>query len=337
MKERIAHTGESLGGSIIWIVTGFSLIVFTAPLSWVGESLADLRWHVGLLSVVLAAAGIVLLPRKRLAFTGLLALAMYNLFPALHVYLPSTAQTYESGTDITLVQARWENEPTTALENELFEGTNEIIVLTGISPDARKSLEQRLTDWPFTFTWPEAGFAPEGELAPESSTMVFSKLHLQGTELLTFGENASLLEATIDLDGPPMILRVVDLPPPGPGGLDADRQALLNELEQRDWPLRALLAIDLGASDTSLAYGRVCELTEFTDARQGIGRQATATASFGGFMSPGMSVPRQFTFVGSEVQVLDRSNKSIRATDGQRPLYRGSVNKVISTSLRIVE
>mgnify|MGYP002628671210 CR=1 FL=1 len=337
MKERITHTGESLGGSLIWAVACFSLIVFAAPLSWIGESLGDLRWHVGLSALGLSLLGMIALPRKRLGFACLLGLSLYNLFPALRVYMPSTAETFNSGTDITLVQVRWEEDPPHALEDKLLTESADIVVLTGVSNDARKSLVERLLDWPYSIAWPQEKDELDLTVQDDSSTLVFSKLPLSEPQVTNFGTSAIFMEALVEFDGPPVVLRVVDLPPPGPGDQNSDREALLAELENRPWPLRTILAIDLGASDTSLAYDRVRELGNFSDARQGIGRQATFAASIGGLSLPGMSVPREFTFVGNEVQVLDRFSQSILATDREKPLFRGSNHNAITTRLRVVD
>ena len=336
MRERITQTGESIGSSLIWAVALFSLLVFAAPLSWFGESLADLRWHVGSTAFVLSLAGMAFLPRKRVAFFCMLCLAVYNVFPGLRVYLPSTADDVLTGTEVTLVQVRWEEDPTDSLETKLNTELADIAVITGIAPGARESLKQNLLDWPYSMGSPTSN-GEVGELEHGLGTMVFSKYPLDNAEIICFAENTILLDAQVEIDGPPVHLRVVNLPPAGPGDREQDREALMVELEARPWDLRTIFAIDLGASDTSMAYNRMRGLGDLADARQGIGRQANFKASFGGFALPGVSVPRQFTFVGGEIGVLDRFSETITAADRERPLFRGDNHSAITTRLRIVE
>ena len=335
MRERITQTGESIGSSVIWAVALFSLLVFSAPLTWVGESLSDLRWHVGGAAMVLSIAGMALLPRKRTAFFFTLCLAVYNLFPALRVFLPSTANEILVGTEITVVQVRWEADPTDSLEAKLNTELADVAVITGVDSEAITSLKESLLDWPYSISSPVLE-DEEGSGVHSFGTVVFSKHPLNDPEVISFAENTIFMEAQIDIEGPPVHLRVVSLPPPGPGDLEEDREALLQDLERRSWDLRTILAIDLGASDTSMAYDRVRGLGGLIDARQGIGRQATFKASFGGFALPGVSMPRDFTFVGGDVGVLSRSSESITATDQERPLFRGNSHSAITTRLRIV-
>ena len=335
MRERITQAGESIGSSVIWSVALFSLLVFSAPLTWVGESLADLRWHVGIAAIVLSVTGMVLLPRKRVAFFCTLCLAIYNLFPALRVFLPSTASDVLVGTEVTVIQVRWENDPTDSLEAKLNTELADLAVITGVDSEAIKSLRESLLDWPHSFSSPIVE-NEEGSDVHNFGMVVFSKHSLDDLEIISFAENTIFMEAQIAIEGPPVHLRVVSLPPPGPGDLQEDREALLQDLEKRSWDLRTILAIDLGASDTSMAYDRVRDLGGLIDARQGIGRQATFKASFGGFALPGVSMPRDFTFVGGEVGVLDRFSEPVIATDRERPLSRGNRHSVITTRLRVV-
>jgi hypothetical protein len=335
MRERITQTGESIGSSVIWAVALFSLLVFSAPLTWVGESLSDLRWHVGSLALVLSIVGMTLLPRKRVAFFCTLCLAVYNLFPAMRVFLPSTANDVLAGTEVTVVQVRWEEDPTDSLEARLNSQLADLAVVTGVDSDAIQSLKENLVDWPYSMSSPTLEM-DGGKDAHSFGTIVFSKYPLDEPEVITFAENTIFMEAQINIEGPPVHLRVVSLPPPGPGDREHDREALLMDLETRSWDLRTILAIDLGASDTSMAYDRVRGLGGLADARQGIGRQATFKASFGGFALPGVSMPRDFTFVGGEIGVIDRFSESVTAIDRERPLYQGADHSAITTRLRIV-
>jgi len=322
MKEQVSRPLEGAGVGLFWVLAGLTLLSQAAAFHWLGEALADLRWHLGFIALVPALPAIFLLPGRRLTFVAMALLGAFNLMPGMRIHLPPPEAEFTVGTPLSVVSVRWGAAPTDALVELVETAGPDVVVVSGLPEAEREALLEHTVAWPYVQAWPpimaDATGAPL--VLTEPSTVVLSKHQLGDFHGQGFGVGACLLEAQLDIGDLPLTLRVASFPERGAGEALGARDALLTALSGQSWPARGLLVCDLARSDASSAFGALLDMTRYHDARRGFGRNPTMPAPLLGFLR----VPGRYLLHGAELNVRDLHTEELAA--GRREVVRVTVD-----------
>ena len=322
---------RKLGAVAAALVAGWSacvLAVVGARWFWPGEMLAGFDWHLGLAGLALASAGALLRWRAAAAAVAVGALPM--LWPSLRLWTHASPEPHGTALELTTGNIQWMNDDLVAIEAWLREEDSDVYTICEVSKEHLPMFARLADRWPHQwFTTPPDEFSP-GTWA----TAILSRLPFEATDRVPIVAGPAedrdpdrkirperwlrpVLEATVLVEGRPLIVRNVHPMRPGQPHRLYDRARVLDTLAARRWPAASLLAGDLNLPPASPAFRDLLARTGLRDSRPGFGRQpsypADATRLIERLLPPLVAIDH--VLVGNGLVVLERRTGTIPGSD----------------------